>query len=153
MAVASAGPYASLHLAPDRQPHQHPTTLWRGFGEDVLYKLTFYITLRHWSFCWDQTFTAPRKLLTFRLLWKMSNLVTANLSIYRSFVWCFSSAKFVTEYRFRSYINLPKITDTLLYSTTTTYTTDCEGTTTNRKPHFERWRKKYSTCINLHVTL
>ena len=26
MAVASAGPYASLHLAPDRQPHQHPTT-------------------------------------------------------------------------------------------------------------------------------
>ena len=26
MAVASAGPYASLHLAPDRQPRQHPTT-------------------------------------------------------------------------------------------------------------------------------
>ena len=26
MAVASAGPYASLHLAPDRQPCQHPTT-------------------------------------------------------------------------------------------------------------------------------
>ena len=26
MAVASAGLYASLHLAPDRQPHQHPTT-------------------------------------------------------------------------------------------------------------------------------
>ena len=26
MAVASAGPDASLHLAPDRQPHQHPTT-------------------------------------------------------------------------------------------------------------------------------
>ena len=26
MAVASAGQYASLHLAPDRQPHQHPTT-------------------------------------------------------------------------------------------------------------------------------
>jgi len=25
--VASAGLYASLHLAPDRQPHQHPTTL------------------------------------------------------------------------------------------------------------------------------
>ena len=25
MAVASAGPYASLHLAPDRQPRQHPT--------------------------------------------------------------------------------------------------------------------------------
>ena len=24
--MASAGPYASLHLAPDRQPHQHPTT-------------------------------------------------------------------------------------------------------------------------------
>ena len=24
VAVASAGPYASLHLAPDRQPHQHP---------------------------------------------------------------------------------------------------------------------------------
>jgi len=23
---ASAGTYASLHLAPDRQPHQHPTT-------------------------------------------------------------------------------------------------------------------------------
>ena len=26
MAVASAGPYANLHLAPDRQPRQHPTT-------------------------------------------------------------------------------------------------------------------------------
>ena len=26
MAVASAGTYASLHLAPDRQPYQHPTT-------------------------------------------------------------------------------------------------------------------------------
>jgi len=28
VAVASAGQYASLHLAPDRQPHQHPTTLF-----------------------------------------------------------------------------------------------------------------------------
>jgi len=28
VAVASAGPYASMHLAPDRQPHQHPTTLF-----------------------------------------------------------------------------------------------------------------------------
>jgi len=26
--VASAGPYASLHLTPDRKPHQHPTTLF-----------------------------------------------------------------------------------------------------------------------------
>jgi len=26
VAVASAGPYASLHLAPDRQPRKHPTT-------------------------------------------------------------------------------------------------------------------------------
>ena len=26
VAVASAGPYASLHLTPDRQPCQHPTT-------------------------------------------------------------------------------------------------------------------------------
>jgi len=26
--VASAGPYASLHLAPDRQPHQQPITLF-----------------------------------------------------------------------------------------------------------------------------
>ena len=26
--MASAGPYASLHLATDRQPHQHPTTLF-----------------------------------------------------------------------------------------------------------------------------
>jgi len=26
VAEASAGPYASLHLAPDRQPRQHPTT-------------------------------------------------------------------------------------------------------------------------------
>ena len=26
--MASAGPYASLHLAPDRQPHQHPTALF-----------------------------------------------------------------------------------------------------------------------------
>jgi len=28
VAVTSAGPYASLHLAPDRQPHQNPTTLF-----------------------------------------------------------------------------------------------------------------------------
>ena len=28
MAVASAGQYASLHLAPDRQPRQYPTTLF-----------------------------------------------------------------------------------------------------------------------------
>jgi len=26
MAVASSGSYASLHLAPDRQPRVHPTT-------------------------------------------------------------------------------------------------------------------------------
>jgi len=26
VAVASAGQYASLHLAPDRKPRQHPTT-------------------------------------------------------------------------------------------------------------------------------
>jgi len=26
VAVASAGPYARLHLAPDRQQRQHPTT-------------------------------------------------------------------------------------------------------------------------------
>jgi len=26
VAVASAGPYASLHLTPDRQPRQHATT-------------------------------------------------------------------------------------------------------------------------------
>ena len=28
VAVASAGPYASLHLAQDRQPHQHSTTVF-----------------------------------------------------------------------------------------------------------------------------
>ena len=28
VAVASAGPYASLHLAPDKQAHQHPTTVF-----------------------------------------------------------------------------------------------------------------------------
>ena len=28
MAVTSAGPYASLHLAPDRQRPQNPTTLF-----------------------------------------------------------------------------------------------------------------------------
>ena len=28
VAVTSAGLYASLHLAPDRKPHQHPTTLF-----------------------------------------------------------------------------------------------------------------------------
>jgi len=32
VAVASAGPYASLHLAPDRQPHPHPTTLFLQAG-------------------------------------------------------------------------------------------------------------------------
>ena len=31
MAVVSIGPYASLHLAPDRQSRQHPTTqFFRG---------------------------------------------------------------------------------------------------------------------------
>ena len=29
VAVASAGPYASLHLAPDWQPRQHPATKYR----------------------------------------------------------------------------------------------------------------------------
>jgi len=28
VSVASAGPYASLHLAPDRQPHQHSITVF-----------------------------------------------------------------------------------------------------------------------------
>ena len=32
MAVASAGPYASLHLAPDRQPRHHPTTRFLHAG-------------------------------------------------------------------------------------------------------------------------
>jgi len=32
VAVASAGPYASVHLAPDRQPHQHPTTQFLQAG-------------------------------------------------------------------------------------------------------------------------
>ena len=32
MAVASAGPYASLHLAPDRQPRQYPTSLFLQAG-------------------------------------------------------------------------------------------------------------------------
>jgi len=32
VAVASAGPCASLHLAPDRQPCQHPTTRFLQAG-------------------------------------------------------------------------------------------------------------------------
>jgi len=28
--MASAVPYASLHLATDRQPHQHPTSVFTG---------------------------------------------------------------------------------------------------------------------------
>ena len=32
MAVASTGPHASLHLAPDRQPRQHPTTRFLQAG-------------------------------------------------------------------------------------------------------------------------
>ena len=32
MALASAGPYASLHLAPERQPCQHPTTRFLQTG-------------------------------------------------------------------------------------------------------------------------
>jgi len=32
VAVASAGPYASLHLAPDRQPRQHHTTRFLKAG-------------------------------------------------------------------------------------------------------------------------
>ena len=31
VAVASAGPHASLHLAPDRQTRQHPTTLFTSW--------------------------------------------------------------------------------------------------------------------------
>jgi len=32
VAVASAGPYASLHLAPDRKPRQHPTAQFLQVG-------------------------------------------------------------------------------------------------------------------------
>jgi len=32
VATASTGPYASLHLAPDRQPCQHPTTQFLQAG-------------------------------------------------------------------------------------------------------------------------
>jgi len=32
VALSSTGPHASLHLAPDRQPHQHPTTLFLQAG-------------------------------------------------------------------------------------------------------------------------
>jgi len=32
VAVASAGPYASLQLDPDRQPRQHPTTQFLQAG-------------------------------------------------------------------------------------------------------------------------
>jgi len=32
VAVASAGPYASLYLDPDRQPRQHPTTQFLQAG-------------------------------------------------------------------------------------------------------------------------
>jgi len=32
VAVASAGPYVSLHLAPDRQPCRHPTTQLTTYG-------------------------------------------------------------------------------------------------------------------------
>ena len=41
MAAASAGPYASLHLAPDRQPRQHPTTrfLQAGIGADFRFEV------------------------------------------------------------------------------------------------------------------
>jgi len=28
--ISCRGPYASLHLAPDREPHQHPTTVFTG---------------------------------------------------------------------------------------------------------------------------
>jgi len=30
--MASAGPYASLHIAPDKQPRQHPTTQFLQAG-------------------------------------------------------------------------------------------------------------------------
>jgi len=35
VAVASAGPYASLHLAADKYPRQHPTTQF-FYGPDAL---------------------------------------------------------------------------------------------------------------------
>jgi len=38
LTVASAGPYVSLHLAPSRQPHQHPATPYCTTG-------------RQWSSC------------------------------------------------------------------------------------------------------
>ena len=47
MVVASAGPYASLHLTPDRYPHQHPTTLLFFYRPDAL-PATQPTASKHW---------------------------------------------------------------------------------------------------------
>ena len=48
MAVVSAGPYAnSLHLAPGRQPHQHPVTPFLQTGYDTIrYDTRCYFNVR-----------------------------------------------------------------------------------------------------------
>ena len=43
--MASAGPYASLHLTPDRQPRQHPTTQTLAITQSAMWLLLLGLVL------------------------------------------------------------------------------------------------------------
>ena len=42
----SAGPYASLHLAPDRQPRQHPTTVKQKLRVKVIIHVVYILFVK-----------------------------------------------------------------------------------------------------------
>ena len=63
MAVASAGPYANLHIAPDKQPRQHPTTRFLQAGCPSCRPTNSIKALKHTtpkSKKWNQGRTMPR---------------------------------------------------------------------------------------------
>jgi len=77
MAVASAGPYASLHLTSDRQPCQHPTAQFftdqmpflppnqqcqstEGVFMLVALSLQYYVVVMCQSVYWSQGQTRPK---------------------------------------------------------------------------------------------
>ena len=60
VAVASAGPYASQHLTPDRQPCQHPTTLFLQAGCPSCRPTNSIKALRGQRHCGGNTWVSPR---------------------------------------------------------------------------------------------
>ena len=51
VAVASAGPYASLHLTADRQPRQHPTTQTLAITQAITHSAMWLLLLGSSSVC------------------------------------------------------------------------------------------------------